>query len=106
MTPRVSLEDRLEAGVGVGHLLLAGAASQVGMDGVALHRAGTDDRDLDDEILEALRPCLWQRLHLGARLDLEHADRVGRLDAGVHLGVVVREAVEVDPLRPVSRSIR
>ena len=66
------------------------------MHGVALHRAGPDDRDLDDEVLEALRPRLRQRLHLGAALDLEHAHRVGRLDGPIHLGVVVRKAVEVD----------
>ena len=86
-----------QAGVGVGDLLLAGAPSEVRVHGVALHRAGADDRHLDDEVLEALRPRLRQRLHLGARLDLEHADRVGGLDGPIHLGVVVREAVEVDP---------
>ena len=39
----------------VGHLLLALAPSQVGVDGVALDRAGPDDRHLDDEVVERLR---------------------------------------------------
>ena len=61
------------------------------MDRVALHRAGPDDRHLDDQVLEALRPRLGQRLHLGPALDLEHANRVGGRDGAEHLRVVVGE---------------
>ena len=75
----------------VGDRLLPGAPAQVRMDRVALHRAGPDDRDLDDQVLEALRPRLGQRLHLGPALDLEHAHRVGGRDGAEHLRVVVGE---------------
>ena len=74
------LEDRLEAGVEVGHRLQALLAAQVRVDGVALDGARPDDRDLDDEVVEVLRPRLGQRLHLGPALDLEDAHGVGRLE--------------------------
>ena len=43
-------------------------------------------------------PRAPQGAHLGARLDLEDAGRVGVLDALVRRGVVVRDPAEVDPL--------
>ena len=46
-------EDRLEARVEVGHRLEALLPAEVRVDGVALDRARPDDRDLDDEIVEA-----------------------------------------------------
>ena len=57
----------------VGHRLEALLAAQVRVDGVALDRARPDDRDLDHEVVEVLRPRLRQRLHLGPALDLEDA---------------------------------
>ena len=62
---------------------------------------GPDDRDLDDEIVEALRPGLRQRLHLGPALDLEDPDRVGRLEHLEDLGDLLRQPVEVDADRAV-----
>ena len=53
------------------------------MDHVALDRAGADDRDLDDEIVEALRLQARQHRHLRAALDLEDADGVGAAEHAV-----------------------
>ena len=53
------------------------ARLQVGMDHAALDRAGAHDRDFHHQVVEALRPQARQHGHLRARLDLEHADRIG-----------------------------
>ena len=50
------------------------------MDGVALDRAGPDDRDLHHQVVQVGRLRLGQRLHLGPALDLEDADRVRGLE--------------------------
>jgi hypothetical protein len=47
------------------------------MHHVALDRARPHDRDLDHEIVEFFRLEPRQHRHLGAALDLEHAERVG-----------------------------
>ena len=57
--------------------LHAVAAAQIGMDHVALDRPGPDDRDLDHQIVEFFGLEPRQHAHLGAALDLEHADRIG-----------------------------
>ena len=50
---------------------------EIGMHHVALDRAGANDGDLDDEIVEFLRSQSRQHRHLRAALHLEHADGVG-----------------------------
>ncbi len=50
------LERRLEARMEVRHLFLALSAAQVRVDRVALDGPRPDDRDLDHEIVEVLRP--------------------------------------------------
>ncbi len=95
------LEDGLEARMEVGHRLEALLAAQERVDGVALDRARPDDRDLDHEVVEALRARLGQRLHLGPALDLEDADGVGRLEHLEHLGDLLGHPVEVDADRAV-----
>ena len=85
----------------VGHRLEALLAAQERVDGVALDRAGPDDRDLDHEVVEALRPRLGERLHLGPALDLEDADRVGRLEHREDLRDVLGQPVEVEADRAV-----
>ena len=57
---------------------------------------GPDDRDLDDEIVEAARLEARQRVHLRAALDLEDADRVRGAEIVVHRLVVVSQLREVD----------
>ncbi len=70
-------ERVLEQRVEVGDRLLAVAAADVGVHRAALDRARPDQRHLDHEVVEAARLEARQRGHLGARLDLEHAHRVG-----------------------------
>ena len=59
------------------------AVLDVRVDGPALDRPGPDERDLDRQVVEVLRPRAQQALHLRAALDLEVADGVGALDLGV-----------------------
>ena len=66
------------------------------MDGVALDRARPDDRDLDDQVVEAVRARLGQRLHLGPALDLEDAYRVGGLEHLEDLADLLGQVIEVE----------
>ena len=90
-----ALQDRLEARVQVGHGLAPAPAPDVGMHHVAHDRPGADDRDLHDEVVEALGADARERRHLGAALDLEDAERVRLLEAPVHGGVVGRQPSQV-----------
>ena len=54
----------------VGDRLLAVAPADVRVHRTPLDRAGTDEGDLDDEVVEGARPQARQRRHLGAALDL------------------------------------
>ena len=86
----------------VGHRLEALLPAQVRVDGVALDRAGPDDRDLHDEVVEAGRAALRERLHLGPALDLEDAHGVGRLEHLEDLGDLLGQPVEIDAGRAVA----
>ena len=70
-------KDRLESRVQVHDRLVASTTADVGVDGVALDRAGTNDRHLDHDVVERARLDARQRRHLRARLHLEDADGVG-----------------------------
>ncbi len=50
-------------------------ALQIGMHHLALDRPGTNDRDLDHQIIKRARLQARQHVHLGAALDLEYAER-------------------------------
>ena len=65
------------------------------MHHVALDRTGPDQRDGDDQVGEAARLHAGQHLRLGARLDLEHANRVPGADQVVDGRVVEGQAVQV-----------
>jgi hypothetical protein len=77
---RSSSSARPCSGEGEGKIdrLLALAAAQIGVDHVALDRAGAHDRHLDDEIVEAGGFQPRQHVHLRPALDLEDAERVAR----------------------------
>ena len=51
-TPSVFSSTASQLGLGYSGCLLALAPAQIGMDHVALDRAGPDDRDLDDDVVE------------------------------------------------------
>ncbi len=91
-----ALQDRLEAGVEVGHLLAPPPALEERMHHAAGDRPRADDGDLDDEIVEAGRRVPRQRGHLRAALDLEDADGVGGAEHRVDLRVVGRQVREID----------
>ena len=93
-------QDRLQAGVQVGHRLEALAPAQVGMHHAALDRAGPHDGDLDDEIGEALRLEPRQHRSLGAALDLEAAEGVAVDQQPVDGRIVQRQRVQIglDPV--------
>ena len=61
------------------------------MHHAALDRAGAHDGDLDHQVVETARLHARQHGHLRARLDLEHADRVGVADHVVHRRIFRRD---------------
>ena len=81
------------------------AALEIGMHRAALDRPGPHERDLDDEVVERLRPGAGQHLHLRPALDLEDAGRLRRPDRLEGLGVVERDPREVDPLAARARDL-
>ena len=95
------VQHRLQAGVEIGHGLQSLLAAQVRMNCVALDRAGPDDRDLHHQVVEARRPRLGQRLHLGPALDLEDAHGVGRLEHLEDFRDLLGQPVEVEADRAV-----
>jgi hypothetical protein len=72
-----------EFGVGVGPGF-AVAAADVGVDRAALDRAGSDEGDFDDEIVELAWPKPGECGELGAGFHLEHSDRVRGAQHVVH----------------------
>jgi len=84
-------QQRMQVGDG----LLPVATANVRVHRAALNRAGTDERDLDDEVVEPPRLEARQRGHLRARFHLEHPDAVGTTQHGVHL-VFLRDLRQVD----------
>ncbi len=91
-------EHRLERRVRVDHLLLAGAATEVGVHHPAGDRPGPDDAHLDHDVVPDLRPQPRQHRHLRAALELEDAHRVAAPDHPEYRRVVVgdRRHGEVD----------
>ena len=58
------------------------------MHHIALDRAGTDDGNLDHQIVEIARFEARQHGHLGAALDLKNADRVSLADHVINSGIL------------------
>ena len=73
----------------IAHLLDLVPPPQIGMHHVALNRAGTHDRDFNDEIVEGARFQARQHVHLGAALDLEDAERFAPAEHVVDVGIVL-----------------
>ncbi len=81
------------------------APLDVGMDGAALDWTRPHQRHLHRQVVEVLRKCPRQHLHLRAALDLKDAGRLGALDRRPHLVVVERHPGEVDPLAARPRDL-
>ena len=77
-------------------LFLAVPAAQIGMHHVALDRAGADDGDFDDEIVERPRLQARQHGHLGAAFDLKDAYRIRLAQHVVDGGIAGRHGGELD----------
>ena len=74
----MSLSSFLSPYFGKGYSISSGFIPlplQIGMHHVALDRPGTDDRDLDHQVIKRARLQARQHVHLRAALDLEHAER-------------------------------
>ncbi len=67
------LEQRMQ----VGDFFLSVVPADERMHRPTLDRTGTDERDLDHQVVEVPGLQPWQRGHLGSALDLEQPDRVG-----------------------------
>jgi hypothetical protein len=85
----------------VRHLLLAGAPPQVRVHHLPLDRPRPDERDFDDQVVEAARLEARERVHLRPALHLEDTDRVGGAQVVVHrlVGHVELPQVERHPAR-------
>ena len=68
------------------------------MDHVALDRPRPDDRDLDDQVVEAARLQPRQHVHLRPALDLEHAERIALAQHVVDLRHLLRDGRQLPPL--------
>jgi hypothetical protein len=68
-------EDRAQDLVRVARLLEPVAAVEERADHVGLHRARSEQRDVDDQVLEAAGLEAGEELALAGRLDLEAAER-------------------------------
>src|SRR5207253_3653293 len=88
-------QDWLQARMDVHHRFPALLAPQIRMYRVALDRAGADDGDLDDQIIERFRTRPRQCLHLRPALDLEDPDGVGFFAQLVDLRIFQVERIEV-----------
>ncbi len=88
----------LGIGAGEGHRLLARPALQERMDHVALDRTRPDDRDFDDEVVEAARLEARKHVHLRPALDLEHAQRVALAQHVVDLRHLLRDGRQLETL--------
>ena len=67
---------------------------QIGVDHVALDRAGPNDRDLDDEIVESLGFQTRQHVHLRPALDLEDTQRIPFLQHRVNCRILLLDIGE------------
>ncbi len=86
------LEDRLQHRVRVFRVLAAVLDGDVARD--VVHRARAVERHHGDDVLEAVRLELLQRLLHPAGFELEHAIGLGAAHQAVGLGVVERQLVE------------
>src|SRR6185437_14748008 len=83
------------------NLLFAGAPRQVRVYHFSDNGAGSDERNLDDEVVKILGLEPWKGCHLSTGLDLEHADGVALLQRLINQRIVLWKLSEVDFLTPM-----
>src|SRR5690348_8750418 len=81
----------------VKHLLVPATSPSVGADELGLDRAGANERDLHDDVVQPLWLRVQDRRDLRATLDLECADRLAAGDEIVRRLVVRRDAIHRGP---------
>ena len=84
-------QDAFQLSRGVDDLLDALPAAQIGMHHIALNRAGADNGDFNDQVVEFGRLQARQHRHLRPTFDLKHADCIGALDHGIDASFLGRD---------------
>jgi hypothetical protein len=92
-----ALEHGLHRFRRIGHRLELLPPPQVRMHHAALDRPRPHDRRFDHQIVEAARRQPRQHVHLRARLDLEHAQRIAPAQHVVHLRALRRDVLQLQP---------
>ena len=90
-------QDRFQTRVQEPNLRRVVATFHERVHSAALDGPRTDHRHLDRQVVEAARLQPRQQPQLGARLHLEHPDRVGAAEHLVDGGLLFRDRVEVEP---------
>ena len=101
-----ALQDRFQQRVRIADRLLAGGPAHIGMHRTALDRAGPDQGDLDDQVIEPARQQPGQGADLGPALHLEHPDRIGHAEHVVDPGLLLGDPGQGPPFaEPVGDQI-
>ena len=87
-------ETALQAGMRIGHRLPSQPPLDIRIHHAALERAGTKERDLDDQIAEGAWLGTGQERPLARALDLKDADGLGGADQVIDRRIVQRKIVD------------
>jgi len=82
----------------VGDRLAPVLPADVRSDHVRLHRSGTEERDVRDDLLELPGLCPPQQVSLSRALQLEQPDRLRGAQQFEGRLIIQRDGLEVDPL--------
>ena len=91
-----ALQNRFERGMRILHGLASSPTIQKRMHHLPDDGPRTNDRDLDDDVVEGGRLEARKRRHLRARFDLEDADRVGFAQHSIDERIFGRQMREID----------
>jgi hypothetical protein len=88
------LQMLFQLGMGISDLFQFVLAANIGMHGFALDRAGPNQSNLDDQVVELFRAQSRQGGHLCSGLDLENSDGVRPLQHFVDKRIFRRHLVQ------------
>ncbi len=77
-------------------------APHVGVHHLANDGSGPDDGDLHNQVVKTLRTIAWQRSHLRAAFNLEHAHGIGLLQGAIDF-LILRQLCQIGALTIVLR---